>query len=86
MDGSILDELALCSQELQRYLSPHALQQVFAHFLTQKLNTSTVIPHHYESTFQCIRLLDSTIFQLPDTFAYAYQGAGGSSHTAGVKI
>lgn len=36
--------------------------------------------------FQRIRILDSTTFQLPDVFAPAYQGSGGSSHTAGVKI
>jgi len=58
----------------------------FAHLLIQKLHTSTVPPHHYNSFFQRIRLLDSTIFQLPDTFAHIYQGSGGSSHTAGVKI
>ncbi|EJR58076.1 hypothetical protein IK3_05225 [Bacillus toyonensis] len=28
MDPTISDELALFSQELQRYLSPHALQQL----------------------------------------------------------
>jgi len=30
--------------------------------------------------------LDSTTFQLPDVLASTYQGSGGSSHTAGVKI
>jgi hypothetical protein len=62
------------------------LKQVFAHLLIQKLHTSTALPHHYNSLFQRIRLLDSTIFQLPDTFTHIYQGSGGSSHTAGVKI
>ncbi|RWS38081.1 IS4/IS5 family transposase, partial [Bacillus mycoides] len=33
-----------------------------------------------------IRILDSTTFQLPDKFSSHYQGLGGSSHTAGVKI
>ncbi|PGR63829.1 hypothetical protein COC49_16665 [Bacillus cereus] len=31
-------------------------------------------------------MLDSTTFQLPDKFSSHYQGSGGSSHTAGVKI
>jgi hypothetical protein len=31
-------------------------------------------------------LFVDTVFQLPDTFANKYGGAGGSAHTAGVKI
>ncbi|MEI2555513.1 transposase, partial [Pseudomonas aeruginosa] len=31
-------------------------------------------------------VLDSTTFQVPDRFATTYPGAGGCSHTAGVKI
>ncbi len=38
------------------------------------------------STFNRIRILDATVFQLPDHFATDYQGSGGSSNTAGVKI
>ena len=38
------------------------------------------------SIFNRIRILDATMFQLPDTFATDYQGSGGSSNTAGVKI
>jgi hypothetical protein len=62
------------------------LQRVFARLLVQKMNVSGRLPHHYSSCFQRIRVLDSTTFQLPDMFASAYQGSGGSSHTAGVKI
>jgi hypothetical protein len=62
------------------------LQHVFARLLAQKMNASNMLPHEYASCFQRIRVLDSTTFQLPDTFASAYQGSGGSSHTAGVKI
>lgn len=62
------------------------LQRVFAHLLAQKMNRSGMLPHHYASHFQRIRVLDSTTFQLPDMFASTYQGSGGSSHTAGVKI
>jgi hypothetical protein len=47
------------------------LQQIFAQFLNEKLNTTVVFTYHYEP-FQRIRLLDSTIFQLPDMFVYAY--------------
>ena len=38
------------------------------------------------SRFKHIRILDAPVFQLPDAFAYEYQGSGGSSNTAGVKI
>lgn len=38
------------------------------------------------STFNRIRILDATVFQLPDHFASDYQGSGESSNTAGVKI
>lgn len=38
------------------------------------------------SRFKRIRILDATVFQLPDAFAREYQGSGGSSNTAGVKI
>jgi hypothetical protein len=38
------------------------------------------------SSFKRIRILDATVFQLPDSFATDYQGSGGSSNTAGVKI
>jgi hypothetical protein len=62
------------------------LQHVFTSLLTQKLFTSQVLPYRYAAQFQRIRILDSTTFQLPDVFASTYQGSGGSSHTAGVKI
>ncbi|MDQ0884600.1 hypothetical protein QFZ73_005739 [Peribacillus sp. V2I11] len=62
------------------------LEQVFTSLLTQKLYASQALPHRYASQFQRIRNLDSTTFQLPDMFASAYQGSGGSSHTAGVKV
>ncbi|MGE6720584.1 IS4 family transposase [Peribacillus frigoritolerans] len=62
------------------------LQNVFTSLLTQKIQTSQALSHRYASQFQRIRILDSTTFQLPDAFASTYQGSGGSSHTAGVKI
>lgn len=38
------------------------------------------------SAFKRIQILDAAVFQLPDSFATNYQGSGGSSNTAGVKI
>lgn len=34
--------------------------------VTEKLNSSEILPHRYASIFQRIRVLDSTTFQLPE--------------------
>ncbi len=62
------------------------LREVFTSLLTQKLCSTQSLSSHMFSTFERIRILDATVFQLPDTFATDYQGSGGSSNTAGVKI
>ncbi|PIE91629.1 IS4 family transposase, partial [Bacillus fungorum] len=62
------------------------LQQLLAELLNQKLTASMPISYPYTSVFKRIRILDSTAFQLPDIFSSIYPGAGGCSHTAGVKI
>lgn len=58
----------------------------FTSLLTQKPCTAQLLSLHMISTFKRIRILDATVFQLPDSFATDYQGSGGSSNTAGVKI
>ncbi len=62
------------------------LQHLLAELLNQKLTASMPISYPYTSVFKRIRILDSTAFQLPNTFSSIYPGAGGCSHTAGVKI
>ncbi|PFR21384.1 IS4 family transposase [Bacillus cereus] len=62
------------------------LQQVLAELLNQKLSSTKLLSSPYTSIFKRIRILDSTAFQLPDVFSSVYPGAGGCSHTAGVKI
>jgi hypothetical protein len=62
------------------------LQHILAELLNQKLVSSMPISSPYTSVFKRIRILDSTAFQLPDPFAFIYPGAGGCSHTAGIKI
>lgn len=62
------------------------LEQVLSNLLTQRIYSTQKIIHQYTTTFKHIRILDSTTFQLPDKFSSHYQGSGGSSHTAGVKI
>ncbi|EJQ73089.1 IS4 family transposase [Bacillus toyonensis] len=62
------------------------LQHVLAELLNQKFVSFMPISSPYTSVFKRIRILDSTAFQLPDSFSFVYPGAGGCSHTAGVKI
>ncbi|ACP12019.1 transposase DDE domain protein (plasmid) [Bacillus anthracis str. Vollum] len=62
------------------------LREVFTSLLKQKLCSNQSLSAHMISTFNRIRILDATVFQLPDQFATDYQGSGGSSNKAGVKI
>ena len=62
------------------------LREVFRALLAQKLCANQSLPANLMSTFKRIRILDATVFQLSDPFALHYQGSGGSSNTAGVKI
>ncbi|PEP49913.1 IS4 family transposase, partial [Bacillus pseudomycoides] len=62
------------------------LQQVLAELLNKKLSSTKLFSSPHASIFKRIRILDSTAFQLPDVFSSVYPGAGGCSHTAGVKI
>ncbi|TKH08285.1 IS4 family transposase, partial [Bacillus wiedmannii] len=62
------------------------LQKVLAKLLNQKLSSAKLLSSPYTSIFKRIRILDSTAFQLPDPFSFVYPGAGGCSHTAGIKI
>lgn len=62
------------------------LEQVLSNLLTQRIHSTQKIIHQYATIFKHIRILDSTTFQLPNQFSSHYQGPGGSSHTAGVKI
>jgi len=64
------------------YYNKHLL----AELLIKKLAASIPISSPYNSVFKRIRILDSNAFQLPDVFSSVYPGAGGCSHTDGMKI
>lgn len=49
------------------------LREVFTSLLTQKLCSNQSFSAHMMSIFNRIRILDATMFQLPDTFATDYQ-------------
>ncbi len=53
------------------------LRKVFTSLLTQKLCATQSLSSHMISAFKRIRILDATMFQLPDAFASDYQGSGG---------
>lgn len=80
----------LMSQEwLNQRFNPAAvsfLREVFTSLLTQKICSNRVISSDIISTFKRIRIIDVTVFQLPDSFSTDYQGSGGSSNTTGGKI
>lgn len=131
MNLSIQDEFHLFAEELQRYLSPHILQQLAQEtgfvkrkskygardlaalciWISQQVasdsltrlcsqlyaNTACIFPfnqkqtkrfvsNQYTSYFQRIRILDATIFQVPNHLASIYPGSGGCAQTAGIKI
>ncbi|MEN1935160.1 IS4 family transposase [Paenibacillus sp. 102] len=62
------------------------LQRVFSLLVKSQLNDSSQISNQYTSYFQRIRILDATIFQVPNHLAPIYPGSGGCAQTAGIKI
>ncbi|PGD89797.1 IS4 family transposase, partial [Bacillus pseudomycoides] len=62
------------------------LQRVFSLLVKSQLNDSSQIQNQYTSYFQRIRILDATIFQVPNHLAPIYPGSGGCAQTAGIKI
>jgi hypothetical protein len=58
------------------------LKELFLHAFRQKICPVTPLA----SQFTRIRILDSTSFQLPPSYASTYRGNGGGSSEAGVKI
>ena len=63
-----------------------ALRLILNALLLSQLNQSISKCIFDNQLWNRIRILDSTSFQLPDSFADNYPGSGGSSNTAGVKI
>lgn len=70
------------------WISQHVafLWEIFTSLLTQKLCSNHSLSAHIISTFNRIRILDARVFQLPGQYAIDYQGLGGSSNKAGMKI
>ncbi len=62
------------------------LQRVFSLLIKNKLSDSFQISNQYISYFQRIRILDATIFQVPNHLASIYPGSGVCAQTVGIKI
>ena len=62
------------------------LKHIFSLLLKQKICEQTHISNQLFTHFQRIRIMDATIFQVPDTLEHIYPGSGGCAQTAGIKI
>jgi hypothetical protein len=62
------------------------LKKLFSVLLREKIASSSSIPCSLDAHFHRIRILDATVFQLPDEYVSSYSGSGGSAHKAGIKI
>jgi len=81
--------VSLSSEGLNQRFNESAvdfLRTLFSTLLRKKLTSSSTIPCDLDRYFKRIRILDATVFQLPDLYAHRYPGSGGSAHTSGVKI
>jgi len=83
------NHLSMSTEGLNQRFNPSAvafLQAVFSTILQEKMTGISSLCCEWASVFHRIRILDSTVFQIPDSYADQYQGSGGSAHTAGMKI
>lgn len=68
------------------YLDQSTCSKRFSLLVKSQLNDSSQIQNQYTSYFQRIRILDATIFQVPNYLNSIYPGSGGCAQTAGIKI
>lgn len=83
------NHLSMSTEGLNQRFNASAVafvRALFSTLLQEKITASSSLPCELGSHFHRIRILDSTVFQLPDPYADRYQGSGGSSHPAGMKI
>ena len=83
------NQVSLSAEGLNQRFNPAAvtfLKSLFSNLLRDKIGQDSAILSQVGDSFGRIRLLDSTVFQLPDEYADPYLGSGGSAHTAGMKI
>lgn len=59
---------------------------IFFFTVTTKICEQTQISNHLFTYFGRIRILDATVFQVPNALDNVYPGSGGCAQTAGIKI
>jgi hypothetical protein len=62
------------------------LKKIFEKLLRKTIANNTRIPSIWDKYFKRIRILDSTAFQVPESYKDIYPGSGGCSQPSGVKI
>ncbi|MEX0135226.1 IS4 family transposase [Bacillus nitratireducens] len=62
------------------------LKHIFSLMLQQKICEQTHISNQLFAHFKRIRIMDATMFQVPNTLEHIYPGSGGCAQTAGIKI
>jgi len=62
------------------------LKHIFSLLLQQKVCEQIQISNHLFSYFGRIRILDATVFQVPNALENVSPGSGGCAQTAGIKI
>lgn len=79
----------LSPESLNKRLNTKAvlfLQHIFSLLLQQKICEQTQISNQLFSYFKRIRILDATVFQVPNALENIYPGSGGCAQKAGIKI
>jgi hypothetical protein len=62
------------------------LKKIFEKLLRQTITNNTCIQSIWDEYFKRIRILDSTSFQVPESYKNTYPGSGGCSQPSGIKI
>ncbi|MCH4201176.1 MAG: IS4 family transposase [Clostridium tyrobutyricum] len=82
-------EVVISNQALDQRLNEKCvefLKKIFEKLLRQTITNNTRIPSIWDEHFNRIRILDSTAFQVPESYKNTYPGSGGCSQPSGVKI
>ena len=81
--------IVISNQALDQRLNERCvefLKKIFENLLLQTITNNTCVPSVWDEHFKRIRILDSTAFQVPESYKDIYPGSGGCSQPSGVKI
>lgn len=82
-------DLDVSSQAIDQRLNDAAidfLREVFIRIMRNNALVDSNIPSIWDEYFNRIRIVDSTVFQVPEMYKNEYPGSGGSAQPSGVKI